>query len=255
MFYASSAGTNLVEVEADGTIHVGHKLYWNLGPREVHGIFGEDGGEATALARGATGAMETVPLVRRGQGLFQADEAASRGKRMRRPESELYRWRGKLAFLYRAEWSGGGSQPGVPAQDLRLALLEREPPANGAAPSDRHYRFPSSPEAGCAFQPIDDGRAFCVLSDGLNNQRYAIAYVDDEQLSFGRPYLTPSGIAGGNGVAGQSVEVTLRGLAEAGTTLKAGVVHYAGKDGRPTVEPTGRKLGLAVSARELLLES
>jgi hypothetical protein len=253
-FYVSSAGTNVVEVEADGTIHVGHKLYWNLGPREVHGIFGEDGGEATALAVGEAGAMESIPLIRRGQGLFQADDATSRGRGMRRPESELLRWRGKLAFLYRAAWSGGGSQPGVPAQDLRLALLERDPPADDSAPSDRHYRFPSSPEAGCAFLPLDDGRAFCVLSDGLNNQRYAIAYVDDAKLSFGRPYLTPSGIAGGDGAEGQHVEVTLRGLAEAGATLKAGAVYYAGKDGRPTVEPTGRKLGLAVSARELLLE-
>ncbi|TLS51759.1 hypothetical protein FE782_12645 [Paenibacillus antri] len=257
LFAATSAGSFLVEAREDGTLISSGRLSLETSGSETHGMLDEeDGHVACLLTDSASGAIETVRYAKLGGRLFQAGDAAARKEKLERIVTELRRMRGKTAFVYKARWTKGmTSQPGRPASDLRLALLDAGSAADGAPPKDRFYPFPSSPGTPSVFLPIDDRRAFCAMSDGRNNQIYTIAYLDDAFLAFGRPYVTPSGIAGSDGTEGQSIEVTLRGIAEVpGATLQAGTAYASGRDGRLSVEPGGRTVGVAVSASELLIE-
>ncbi|WP_309121556.1 hypothetical protein [Paenibacillus sp.] len=257
LFAATSAGSFLVEAREDGTLISSGRLSLETNGSVTHGMLDdEDGHVAFLLTDSASGAIETVRYAKLGGRLLQAGDAAARKEKMEGVVTELRNLRGKTAFVYKARWTKGmTSQPGRPASDLRLALLDTGSAADGAPPQDRFYPFPSSQDTPSVFLPIDDRRAFCAMSDGRNNQLYTIAYLDDAHLAFGRPYLTPSGIAGSDGIEGQSIEVTLRGIAEVpGATLQAGTAYASGRDGRLSVEPGGRTVGVAVSASELLIE-
>lgn len=256
-FSANSYSTFLIDIAPDGKILVSERLYLYGEDGNRIAMFEEDESSVTMIRAADMGNQEiqTLRYKRIGKGLYPVGGPVTRENMMLHFETDLYRMQGKAAFVYRATWPNvNSSQPGQPVQDRCLALLDTDPPADGSTPRDRHYVFPSSPDSASVFLPIDDHRAFCVLSDGLNNQLYAVAYIDDEHLSYGRPYIAPSGIASSDGESGQLVEVTLSGIAESAEPLKAGAVYYAGKDGRLTADTRGRRVGRAVSSHELSIE-
>jgi len=256
-FSATSYSTFLVEISPDGTIVVSDRMYGMYGDGDRRAsMFEEDEGSATLIAADpSTHELQTLRYARLDKGLYPVGGRVPRGNKMLKLESDLYRMQGKAAFLYRSIWPNvASSQPGEPVQDRCLALLDTGEPTIGTKPNDRHYIFPSSPDAAPVFQPIDDHRAFCIVSDGRNNQLYAVAYIDEKHLSFGKPYVTPSGVAGSDGAGGQLIDVTMSGIAESAVPLQAGAVYYADKDGALTVDSRGRRVGRAISDRELWIE-
>ncbi|WP_127496004.1 hypothetical protein [Paenibacillus glycanilyticus] len=159
---------------------------------------------------------------------------------------------GKAALFYQARWqSGRSSTLAEPHQNLVLGLLDMNA---GSNPEDRHYPFPCSEGTLPVFLPLDSQRYFCMGTDPDGNQIYMTAYSNGEQLTYGKPCLTPQGIAGSNGASGEYVEVAIRGIAEVEVPLRAGSTYYYGRDGKLSLYPNGSKVGLAISGYELLLE-
>ncbi|MCK9858826.1 hypothetical protein CFI03_009540 [Paenibacillus sp. ATY16] len=159
---------------------------------------------------------------------------------------------GKAALFYQARWQSGRSSSLVePHQTMFLGLLDIN---TGSNPEDRHYPFPCSEETLPVFLPLGGQRYFCMGADPDGNQIYMTAYSNGEQLSYGKPSLTPHGIASSDGVPGEYVEVAIRGIAEVDAPLQAGSTYYNGRDGKLSIYPTGSKVGRAISGNELLME-
>ncbi|TCN01162.1 hypothetical protein EV294_101614 [Paenibacillus sp. BK033] len=157
---------------------------------------------------------------------------------------------GKAVVFYQARWDSGRS-PSLsdPHQTMFLSLLNIDSDAE-----DQHYPFPCSEGTLPVFLPLGDYRYFCMGADPNGNQIYMTAYSDDEKLSYGKPFLTPQGIACSNGASGEVVEVAIRGIAEVDVPLRAGSAYYNGRDGKLSLYPAGGKVGLAVSGNELFIE-
>lgn len=159
---------------------------------------------------------------------------------------------GKAAVLYQARWeSGRGISLAEPHQSMFLGLLDIN---TGSNPEDRHYPFPCSEGTLPVFVPLGGQRYFCIGADPDGNQIYMTAYSDGERFSYGKPCLKPLGLAVSNGTAGEYVEVAIRGIAEVDAALRTGSAYYSGTDGKLSAYPNDRKVGVAITEHELLID-
>ncbi|MGM0883701.1 MAG: hypothetical protein ACQEXQ_22040 [Bacillota bacterium] len=251
--------TILLEVAEDGALHVlGTSNLEDWAPYHTTQGFVEDGkGGATHVTTNSNSVFETTSIAALNNRMVQIDDTVVRKKMVYAIKSRFSRFGGKVAFVYRAKWEiPRNASVGFPHQNLFLALLDTEMDSDGdqSLPNDRYYPFPGAADTVPVFVPLDDHHAFCIGTDEFGNQVYMLAYTDGAQLSYGKPYLTPRGIAASDGTSGQHVEVTIRGIAESVEPLQAGNVYYSGRDGRLTSSANARKVGIAVSPNELLIE-
>ncbi|WP_173275237.1 hypothetical protein [Paenibacillus sp. NEAU-GSW1] len=250
--------TILLEISSNGDLVAFERIYSELTNRKTLGFVSDGkGGAAQITINNSNNGLETTSYSSLNNGLYQTADTVARKKQAFAVKSKMTNFGGRAAFVYRARWeSGRDASYDAPHQNLWLALLDidMETDGDGTPPKDRFYPFPGAVDIVPVFIPLDHQSAFCVGTDEYGNQVYMLAYGDGESLSYGRPYLTPLGVASSAGNGGEHVEVTVRGISESETPLMPGAVYYNGRDGKLCLTAGGKKIGIAISEHELLVE-
>lgn len=243
----------VVEVSDNGLLCKLADKYFELNDRTTRGIIADGrGGFIQVTTHNTNGELlELTPYRFANNKLFQYAETRSVNRKTSGVNIEVGA-DGKAAVFYQARWENGrGPTLADPHQTMFLGLLDMN---TGSNPEDRHYPFPCSEGTLPVFLPLGRQQYFCIGADPDGNQIYMTAYSDGERLSYGKPYLTPLGVAVSDGAAGQHVEVAIRGIVEIASTLLAGASYYNGQDGSLSDYPTGSKVGVAITENELLIE-
>lgn len=252
----------IAEVGDNGELLVSPTYYFTLQNRETRAMAADGQGgllQLTTLSGGAN-TLELTPYGCSGFKLYQTGDTVSCKRNTTAVLTDLVMLNeGAAAFVYREIWASGRmASKGEPHQQLRLGVLGIEAShanrGDGLLLNARHYPFPGSIDTLPFLLPLGDGRTFCIGKDSNGNQIYMLAYSDGERLSYGKPYLSPHGIAVTGGEDGANVEVIMRGIAEYDEPLSSGAVYYSGRDGKLTRTVNGLKVGVAISERELLIE-
>ena len=92
------------------------------------------------------------------------------------------------------------------------------------------------------------GEEYVFIFQDLDNSNYGTATSQTQSLE---PFV---GIAKEAGTAGQSIPVILKGIDNNQSGLTVGKIYYANTDGSLTTSVTSQKIGLAISATEILLD-
>lgn len=181
------------------------------------------------------------------------DSFSQSGKDMIRSEVKLnnplqfQKWGNRLAVLYE-DSTYSSTIDNKPPQNVKVALLACED--ENVSGLDRIHSFPGS--ANCPLLvPISDRHAFAIGADGCHNLVVTMAYMDEEHLAFGRPFLTPAGVASSSGSGGEYIEVVQSGIANLYEGLATGSAYYTDHKGALSTKVGLRKVGVAISEKEL----
>lgn len=109
-------------------------------------------------------------------------------------------------------------------------------------------------ETGLVPAFVSAGKWAVLYADKSRVTSIGFLYGDSDYLALNRPFLTCVGVALGTVLANEPVRALLKGLANGYTGLSAGRTYYNGKDGRPTLTPSDKPLGTAISETEILLD-
>ncbi len=156
---------------------------------------------------------------------------------------------GNRLFLLYVDNAINNSAVGEPNQNVSVALVGFD--EENDAVNSRFHSFPAAANMAPLFVPIDDRRAFVVAMDCFQNQTVTVAYLDDHYLSYGRPFLSPGGVAANSGAEGEYIEVVENGIANFYEDLMTGAMYYTDQNGKVSTKANTRKVGVAISPSEL----
>ena len=122
-------------------------------------------------------------------------------------------------------------------------------------------RAPAPPAEPRAYYHFTKGYLLELKRDtaaALSDAQFVVAYRDVGNSSYGTAivgdFAIPLGIADAAASSGETVPVIIHGISDHHSGLVPGVTYYAQPDGSLTATDTDTRVGVAITATELLLD-